>query len=268
MSDSNIPFQDIHEMSRFSYLVYNYVKYWNIQNLDALDDFLQNESSNENLNDFSRETLKQIRNIYPKSRIIKFITNKADMQCCIGENPHLNRCTIVFRGTESKRDWLYNLMVCKHQKNGTYFHRGFYRQLIKDGSFDSIVSTVQNTNKNTKWFLTGHSLGGALAVLAGYLLAIEFPELDFTIVSLGAPKIGGKSFKRAFDAQTNLHYYRLTNPKDIICKLPFFAYTHVGCLVNYNSDTRKFSTNLQTTTSNLLNISSHKIEKYVQRLDR
>lgn len=44
--------------------------------------------------------------------------------------------------------------------------------------------------ENTKLFVTGHSLGGALSVLCGIRLALKYRERQVQVINFGCPKVG------------------------------------------------------------------------------
>ncbi|MDQ1353310.1 MAG: triacylglycerol lipase [Acidobacteriota bacterium] len=96
-------------------------------------------------------------------------------------------------------------------------------------------------------FITGHSLGGALAILAAATIGtIIHPDkgIDGSIqmYNFGGPRLGNKSFKDAYDPQLP-YSYRVTNladacpivpPEEIPDKIPLeYDYTHVGKEFSY-----------------------------------
>ena len=61
------------------------------------------------------------------------------------------RINVIFRGSESKSDWYYDLKIFKHKleekyqsdNNDVYVHLGFYEQLTKGGSYNKILTTLK-----------------------------------------------------------------------------------------------------------------------------
>jgi predicted lipase len=76
-------------------------------------------------------------------------------------------------------------------------------------------------------YVTGHSLGAALASLCGYELANDI-ENDVTVVSFASPRVGNWKWKAAFEGRPNLHHYRVTTQRDVVTAFPYFRYYHVG----------------------------------------
>ena len=77
-------------------------------------------------------------------------------------------------------------------------------------------------------YIIGHSSGGALATLFGYLLSSEMVDKPIQIVSFASPRIGNIEFKRDFETRPNLKHWRITNQYDVIPRIPYFGFHHVG----------------------------------------
>jgi len=75
-------------------------------------------------------------------------------------------------------------------------------------------------------YVTGHSLGGALATLFAFeAAASEDPRIPKPVscINVASPKVGGLSFRRAFQAlerQGNMRCLRIANYKDLVTLLP------------------------------------------------
>lgn len=145
---------------------------------------------------------------------------------------------VAFRGTESPatldglKDMLLNdarnLLIVPAGRLGTDFiaagvgarmHQGFINGLaeIWDLIFER-VSQEQKASERPLW-LTGHSLGGALALLAGWLFLRRFINVH-QIYTFGAPMIGNKEATAAFDKELKGKIFRYVNPEDPVPQLP------------------------------------------------
>ncbi|CAH9078715.1 unnamed protein product [Cuscuta epithymum] len=67
--------------------------------------------------------------------------------------------------------------------------------------------------------VTGHSLGGALAVLNAYESAVHFPGVPVTVISFAAPRIGNLAFRDEV-YQKGVKTLRVTVKQDIVPKWP------------------------------------------------
>lgn len=68
--------------------------------------------------------------------------------------------------------------------------------------------------------VTGHSLGGAIAVHAALDLVSINLKVD-TLYTYGAPRVGDKKFSEWFDSFSKINYrYRITHARDPVPHLP------------------------------------------------
>jgi hypothetical protein len=157
-------------------------------------------------------------------------------QVYVGEAP--KAVVVVFRGTESPatleglKDWLVtnanNFLVLPEGRIGTdfaaagvgaRFHRGFMTALadIWDPLF-AAVDALQKKQERPLW-VTGHSLGGALALLAAWRFHRQFIPVH-QIYTFGAPMIGNPAAAQAFEKEFPGQIFRYVDEKDLVPKLP------------------------------------------------
>lgn len=99
------------------------------------------------------------------------------------------------------------------------------------------LSSVFRDYPEYSLFITGHSLGGALATLFAFEAAClqrrEIPTL-ITCINFASPKVGNSHFSRAIDylEETGvLRHVRVTNQSDPVPRLPVRAYVNDCCLL-------------------------------------
>ncbi|WP_181815632.1 lipase family protein [Alteripontixanthobacter maritimus] len=129
---------------------------------------------------------------------------------------------IVFRGSQEAVDWFHNARAGKRRFDGVRVHRGFADSAgIFKGAF--LRRRALFTGSPNIW-LTGHSLGGAVAQLAAYSLALTGRNIA-NITTFGAPRVGGPL--RWVTPYRSLGLGRVTsrwvNDRDFVPRLPFFV---------------------------------------------
>lgn len=142
---------------------------------------------------------------------------------------------VVFRGTENHLDWRTNFRFrFVALQGGTRVHAGFFQAYltIRDTLFTTVRKLVQT--KARPIYLAGHSLGGALAMMATAELSNHddrnLRDCIAACYTFGSPKAGDRSF----DQFVKVPLYRVTNGIDIVPLVPpWLGYRQVG-------DTRYF----------------------------
>jgi triacylglycerol lipase len=138
---------------------------------------------------------------------------------------------IAFRGTESFGDIVTDLKLIRHRSRDGDVHAGFW-----DG-YDAIHSAVadfatQAARRGGRIWLTGHSLGGALAVVAAYRLAKENDLPLGGVMTFGQPMVVRPSLAQALYPLLHDRYVCFVNGRDVFPKL-VWPYVHFGHVVLY-----------------------------------
>lgn len=140
---------------------------------------------------------------------------------------------IAFRGSDSKKDWSFNLDFFKkvipygNKCSGIRVHSGFISAYKSENVRGIIRSFVSNKIKKIR--LTGHSYGAALAILCAIDLQYSFSDRDYEVVVFGCPRVGNSAFRNSYNKRI-FKTLRVENAGDIITKLPFafMGFRHVG----------------------------------------
>jgi len=124
---------------------------------------------------------------------------------------------LAFRGSEpNKVDWFYtdaDAVFVKLPDGAGKIHRGFYE------SFDSVQKKVEaalgELPADLPLYVTGHSLGGALANVAG--MELEKARHLAAVYTFGSPRVGDE----VWASRMKVPLYRTVNGRDVVPLLPF-----------------------------------------------
>jgi hypothetical protein len=169
---------------------------------------------------------------------------------------HEDFFTMAFRGTDELLDWLDNfdlivkpvLLLVEGEKLDGYFHQGFWKAtddiweplLSKYQQFQQEDRDKQQTLKQKKvrpLFLTGHSLGGAMATIAAAKLIHQ--DLPFiSTYTFGQPRTMTHNTARIINGKVESRFFRFQNNNDIVTRAPARAsgYSHVGSFIYISKD--------------------------------
>lgn len=123
---------------------------------------------------------------------------------------------VCFRGSTRTRQWILNALFRSHpwrrfrldgDPGSAFVHSGIY--VILKRVWPLLAETLERSPR--PWFFTGHSLGGALAMLAG---ALVHPDAVYTF---GAPKAASREF---FKIRLGGQIRRFVNGSDLVTRLP------------------------------------------------
>lgn len=169
-----------------------------------------------------------------------------------------NAVIVVFRGTETKgnryfrnspalwqEDWVTDMIFTLTPVPGwgtnVRVHTGFHNAM--NSVYQSMSTAVQNraTGGRTVW-LTGHSLGAALATLSAYRLQKLGGVTVKGVYTFGSPRIGNAYFADEYNQILQNRTHRWAAFGDAITMLPpahpgaLTGYRHVGRTNNVNSN--------------------------------
>ncbi len=167
--------------------------------------------------------------------MISLIDKNYDSYCVPSDiiiNAEKQYICVLFRGTNCYNDWVHNAQFSKHNiKKRISVHKGFCKQMFENNQYVVLYSQLwrlMELHPTYDLYITGHSSGGALATLFGYLISLEIVDRPIQVVSFASPRIGNLAFKRDFGKRLNLKHWRITNQHDCIPRIPYFGFHHVG----------------------------------------
>ena len=137
---------------------------------------------------------------------------------------------VSFRGTEKNKleDWMVDLHFSLTDMPWGQVHKGFYEAYCTVN--DECIKSIHNfRDRNQNLYITGHSLGGALAVLLASELYIRHTKGENRsnlngLYNFAQPTVGNSEFIRNFDEQVPL--IRIVNEYDIVPVVPFHTHKH------------------------------------------
>jgi hypothetical protein len=138
---------------------------------------------------------------------------------------------VAFAGTDPliPANWLTNFDTLPSADD---LHSGF-EDAVKSVWLEVRSAVLSRDNAYQRVFLTGHSLGGALAVVAAKFLWADQLATISGVYTFGMPRCGGLRFANDY-ADLALKTYRLVHGDDIVPTVPptNFGFRHVGCLLS------------------------------------
>jgi hypothetical protein len=163
--------------------------------------------------------------------------SKQTTQCFVAHNAEF--VVVSLRGTEidnfrgALTDWLRNFEVLPvSDDSGGRVHEGFKRDI--KAVWQDLKAHLQpllGKGTRTLW-ITGHSLGAALATLAAERAVRDGHFAVQGVYTYGSPRVGDDGFKQAYTTQgLDACTFRFVNNVDVVPKLPpVDLYKHVGQL--------------------------------------
>ena len=210
-----------------------------------------------------------------------FISDKeTDCQCYIDYN--INGVFITFRGTSSIDDWKHDADTrTENPKDNIRIHKGFFNQYMSVKP--KIYKIIKQLNKNINIenvYISGHSLGGALAYVCAVDIHLETNNPNIRVLTIGSPRPGNKDFANYFNNNIK-ESVRYKNKDDIITKMPLtskFKHVHPSiCLKDgllqddkvYKKILTRFLHTFGTCITNIGNLrDNHSVDLYIDNISK
>ena len=134
---------------------------------------------------------------------------------------------IAFAGTDplALGNWITNFMLGSRAREA---HFGF--EAAVHAVWGDLAAALKKRTTQPL-FITGHSLGGALAVIAAERIARELKIMPAGVYTYGAPRVGAAAFRSAYAAAGLAERtFRLVHGHDVIPTIPpsRLGFRHVG----------------------------------------
>ncbi len=143
---------------------------------------------------------------------------------------------VAFKGSSTPRDFLQDTKFMMRRPDWSLdafpalIHGGFLEDF--DAIAGAVIGQVKNclaAHPQARLYVTGHSLGGALAILG----ALEFHRQKLTVAGVytfGQPRVGNAVFRTIYDTALREVTHRIVNQNDIVPRTPgwLLGYRHCG----------------------------------------
>lgn len=174
------------------------------------------------------------------SVILTNIVEKKGLRALQGYDSYTDCIFVSFRGSSNIKNWISNIQISKvnpYNNTGIAVSKGFYKDYsyIKSDLLDNL-SLLKKEYKTNNIFLTGHSLGGALATLMAFDILNKYTNYNIKyLITYGSPRVGNKDFSSVMN-KYNYISYRVTHYYDIVPHIPeeFMGYSHISNEIWYN----------------------------------
>lgn len=189
--------------------------------------------------------------------------------------------TVAWRGTVMPAEWLEDIqgklesietkndsdIKVEHGFHSLYTSKSETTRYNKLSASEQVMSEIkrlvkfyQEKGEKVSITITGHSLGGALALLNAYEAASALPSVPVNVISFGAPRVGNEAFADRLK-ELGVKVLRMVIKQDVVPKMPGilfnegikmvekvtgtleWVYTHVGVEIGLNVRTSPYLKN-------------------------
>jgi hypothetical protein len=243
---------------------------------------------------------KSILSVFGMNLLKHFYEPKMDTYCMMGSGN--NTLVISFRGTASGANILTDLKAWStsypphpyltsrdtfgedpssgFQSIGSKVfrlpvrvHKGFYEAWTSDGFNTQVIEAAVaeiGKMKDADVFITGHSLGGALACLAAVELKIALPSNNKVhVYTYGAPRVGNMHFGTFANALIP-DYWHIVGTEDPVARIPKGSYKRSGhrVLLGCNGNLEIYPSHFEASLFSNIGgkVSDHMLNTYGKRI--
>jgi triacylglycerol lipase len=132
---------------------------------------------------------------------------------------------LAFRGTDDFPDDIADIRFDQapypYDSNAGMTHVGF--TYVYESCRAAVIAATTALPAGIKLFITGHSLGGAVATLAALDVAVNTPFAQPIIYTIASPRVGDPASASRFDSTivtSPIYSWRIVNMFDIVPLLP------------------------------------------------
>jgi len=160
---------------------------------------------------------------------------------------------LVFRGTQTLLERLYDFNTKMEPyllPNWGKVHEGFLRIYKKCRDRKNFIDSIKGLDKNLNFFITGHSLGAALSILALPDVVSNTSFKHPSLYNFGCPRVGDNTFVTKYNELITPNSFRIVNTSDLVTSVPppwpeigGGYYSHVDIPVDFTVQTEDLGGN-------------------------
>ena len=212
------------------------------QEQDIIENYLKNfqkpkETADPNNSGGVTETIQEVELTF-QDKVRQILNRQHRIKVFSGiafTSPKQN--VLVFRGTQTQAEWLQNLnaeQVKYNTADGKDYgavHEGFLG--LTEKLEPNPVEIAQQLDPTVPCYITGHSLGAAVAILVAMKIALQVLQLkdQIRLYTFAGPRVGSPKFVKAH-SELIPNSYRIVNLADSVPLVPPVSlgnsYTHIG----------------------------------------
>jgi hypothetical protein len=191
---------------------------------------------------------------------------RTDTNGFVAQNAH--SILVAFRGTDPDKriDWFIDLDALRQHADfpEAKVHRGFEDALAAvwgpEGR-EVLPRRLAARGNRTVW-ITGHSLGGALAELAAAKAAIVSGIPVQGVYTFGQPRVGDEAFARRMQDAVGSRIFRFINNHDIVPRVPLFGmgFRHYASEIYFSGRTQENRSSLIESLLAAVRLAAHAVD--------
>lgn len=230
LPDYNANFHDYKQITSFQIEEEIIENYW------QLPESIFNQDDTNSMQKTLHDAESRIREI--AQRIVR---QKHRIPVFVGFAIASNKANIIaFRGTQTQLEWWRNIQATQKDYTdpvtGDYYgkvHQGYFK-IVREQISRSLIETVRQLDPTIPCYITGHSLGGAVATLSAIEIALNVPEIreQIQLYTYATPRIGDRDFAQAH-SQLIPNSYRIVNLSDSVPLVPPIEIKNKFTTANY-----------------------------------
>lgn len=182
----------------------------------------------------------QCPDCYPGFQLITQILGNSIL-AVVGVDVSIKSIVVVFRGSNNIKNFLTDAMILKtnyekHLCKKCELHSGFftsYRKLTDKG-LEKVIAAAVSEHPDYGLLFTGHSLGGAVALIAAVKFNEQYSGKAVKVYTFGQPRVGDTDYAKYVESKIT-NFFRVVHKKDLVPHKPAYLtfYRHSGFEVWY-----------------------------------